>query len=78
MGYSSKPINRDDSRVSTWHSTSIFVDPSLDMIEGAKKKGTDRIELYTCASILLAIKSYRTLYRSSSFSNDLELVSMQA
>jgi pyridoxine 5-phosphate synthase len=25
--------------------TSIFVDPSLDMIEGAK--GTDRIELYT-------------------------------
>ena len=27
--------------------TSIFVDPSLDMIEGAKKTGTDRIELYT-------------------------------
>jgi pyridoxine 5-phosphate synthase len=23
------------------------VDPSLDMIEGAKKKGTDRIEVYT-------------------------------
>lgn len=27
--------------------TSIFVDPELDMIEGAKKTGTDRIELYT-------------------------------
>ncbi len=27
--------------------TSIFVDPLLDMIEGAKKTGTDRIELYT-------------------------------
>jgi pyridoxine 5-phosphate synthase len=27
--------------------TSIFVDPILDMIEGAKKTGTDRIELYT-------------------------------
>lgn len=27
--------------------TSIFVDPELAMIEGAKKTGTDRIELYT-------------------------------
>ena len=27
--------------------TSIFVDPTLNMIEGAKKTGTDRIELYT-------------------------------
>lgn len=27
--------------------TSIFVDPILEMIEGAKKTGTDRIELYT-------------------------------
>ena len=27
--------------------TSIFVDPKLAMIEGAKKTGTDRIELYT-------------------------------
>ncbi|MBK0370293.1 pyridoxine 5'-phosphate synthase [Flavobacterium agrisoli] len=27
--------------------TSIFVDPELNMIEGAKKTGTDRIELYT-------------------------------
>ena len=27
--------------------TSIFVDPVLDMIEGAKQTGTDRIELYT-------------------------------
>ena len=27
--------------------TSIFVDPVLEMIEGAKKTGTERIELYT-------------------------------
>jgi pyridoxine 5-phosphate synthase len=27
--------------------TSVFVDPVLQMIEGAKKTGTDRIELYT-------------------------------
>ncbi|RAR71797.1 pyridoxine 5'-phosphate synthase [Flavobacterium aciduliphilum] len=27
--------------------TSIFVDPILQMVEGAKKTGTDRIELYT-------------------------------
>ncbi|MBL7967484.1 MAG: pyridoxine 5'-phosphate synthase [Prolixibacteraceae bacterium] len=27
--------------------TSIFVDPNLDMIQGAKETGTDRIELYT-------------------------------
>jgi pyridoxine 5-phosphate synthase len=27
--------------------TSIFVDPMLDMVEGAKETGTDRIELYT-------------------------------
>jgi pyridoxine 5-phosphate synthase len=27
--------------------TSIFVDPKIEMIEGAKKCGTDRIELYT-------------------------------
>ena len=27
--------------------TSIFVDPEIKMIEGAKKTGTDRIELYT-------------------------------
>ncbi|WP_445452976.1 pyridoxine 5'-phosphate synthase [Flavobacterium sp. 25HG05S-40] len=27
--------------------TSIFVDPIMEMIEGAKKTGTDRIELYT-------------------------------
>ena len=27
--------------------TSIFVDPLLEMIEGAKETGTDRIELYT-------------------------------
>jgi pyridoxine 5-phosphate synthase len=27
--------------------TSIFVDPTIEMIEGAKQTGTDRIELYT-------------------------------
>ena len=27
--------------------TSIFVDPVLEMVEGAKATGTDRIELYT-------------------------------
>jgi len=27
--------------------TSIFVDPILEMVEGAKKTGTDRVELYT-------------------------------
>jgi len=27
--------------------TSVFVDPNIEMIEGAKKCGTDRIELYT-------------------------------
>lgn len=27
--------------------TSIFVDPTIEMIEGAKETGTDRIELYT-------------------------------
>lgn len=34
--------------------TSIFVDPDIDMIEGALETGTDRIELYT--------KSYATNY----------------
>ena len=34
-------FNRNDIR------TSIFVDPDLKMIEGAKETGTDRIELYT-------------------------------
>ena len=29
--------------------TSIFVDPDMDMIEGAARTGTDRIELYTAA-----------------------------
>jgi pyridoxine 5-phosphate synthase len=50
MGYSSKPslFNRDDSRVSTQRNPNVyFVDPQLDMIEGEKKTGTDRIELYT-------------------------------
>ncbi|MBC7693914.1 MAG: pyridoxine 5'-phosphate synthase [Burkholderiales bacterium] len=37
--------------------TSIFVDPDLKMIEGAKLTGTDRIELYT--------EEYARLYSSS-------------
>jgi pyridoxine 5-phosphate synthase len=37
--------------------TSIFVDPKLEMIEGAKLCGTDRIELYT--------EDYATLYSSN-------------
>jgi pyridoxine 5-phosphate synthase len=37
--------------------TSIFVDPDLKMIEGAKATGTDRIELYT--------EEYARLYLSS-------------
>lgn len=37
--------------------TSIFVDPDLKMIEGAKATGTDRIELYT--------EEYARLYPSS-------------
>jgi pyridoxine 5-phosphate synthase len=46
--------------------TSIFVDPVLAMVEGAKKTGTDRIELYTEAFAhqyslgnLTAIKPYQ-------------------
>ena len=46
--------------------TSIFVDPDLKMIEGAKATGTDRIELYTEAYAIAfktdkraAIQSYR-------------------
>ncbi len=46
--------------------TSIFVDPDLRMIEGAKQTGTDRIELYTEAYAKeyetnpeLAVKPYR-------------------
>ena len=37
--------------------TSIFVDPKIEMIEGAKKCGTDRIELYT--------EDYSTNYSSN-------------
>lgn len=37
--------------------TSIFVDPVKEMIEGAKKTGTDRIELYT--------ESYAALYTTN-------------
>ncbi|MGB2116580.1 MAG: pyridoxine 5'-phosphate synthase, partial [Flavobacteriaceae bacterium] len=37
--------------------TSIFVDPVLNQIEGAKLTGTDRIELYT--------ESYASLYKTN-------------
>jgi pyridoxine 5-phosphate synthase len=37
--------------------TSVFVDPKIEMIEGAKKCGTDRIELYT--------EDYATNYSSN-------------
>ena len=37
--------------------TSIFVDPKIEMIEGAKKCGTDRVELYT--------EDYAINYRSN-------------
>lgn len=57
--------------------TSIFVDPVLKMIEGAKKTGTDRIELYTEAFAhqyglgnLNAIEPYR---KSAVLCNDLGL-----
>ena len=57
--------------------TSIFVDPVLKMIEGAKKTGTDRIELYTEAFAhqyglgnLNAIEPYT---KSAVLSNELSL-----
>lgn len=57
--------------------TSIFVDPVLKMIEGAKKTGTDRIELYTEAFAhqyglgnLYAIEPYT---KSAVLSNELGL-----
>jgi pyridoxine 5-phosphate synthase len=57
--------------------TSIFVDPVLKMIEGAKKTGTDRIELYTEAFAhqyglgnLNAIEPYA---KSAVLCNDLDL-----
>jgi pyridoxine 5-phosphate synthase len=57
--------------------TSIFVDPVLKMIEGAKKTGTDRIELYTEAFAhqyglgnLNAIEPYT---KSAVLCNDLDL-----
>ena len=37
--------------------TSIFVDPDIEMVRGAKETGTDRIELYT--------ESYATEYRKN-------------
>ena len=57
--------------------TSIFVDPVLKMIEGAKKTGTDRIELYTEAFAhqyslgnMNAIEPYA---KSAVLCNDLDL-----
>jgi pyridoxine 5-phosphate synthase len=49
MGYSSKQAYLTEMIQEFQRNgiTSIFVDPRLDMIEGAKKTGTDRIELYT-------------------------------
>lgn len=57
--------------------TSIFVDPVLEMIEGAKKTGTDRIELYTEAfahEYSLGNKSGINSYiEAAKLSNDLGL-----
>ena len=44
--------------------TSIFVDPDKKMVEGAKKSGADRIELYTEAyanNMALALNEYRVV-----------------
>lgn len=57
--------------------TSIFVDPQLDMIEGAKATGTDRIELYTEAFAheygLGNEKSIEPYIRSAELANELGL-----
>ena len=57
--------------------TSIFVDPQLDMIEGAKATGTDRIELYTEAFAheygLGNEKSIAPYIRSAELANELGL-----
>lgn len=57
--------------------TSIFVDPVLEMIEGAKETGTDRIELYTeefahqySLGNLKAIDPY---VKAAEFANELKL-----
>lgn len=57
--------------------TSIFVDPVLEMIEGAKKTGTDRIELYTEAFAhqfgLGNFKGIEPYVKASLLANDLGL-----
>jgi pyridoxine 5-phosphate synthase len=56
--------------------TSIFVDPDLKMIEGAKITGTDRIELYTeqfAHQFSLGNKSYIPLIEAAILANQLGL-----
>lgn len=57
--------------------TSIFVDPVLEMIEGAQKTGTDRIELYTEAFAhqfgLGNLKAIEPYTNASILANDLGL-----
>ena len=57
--------------------TSIFVDPELPMIEGAKNVGTDRIELYTEAFAhqygLGNKKAIEPYVKSAELSNELGL-----
>ena len=57
--------------------TSIFVDPVLDMIEGAKATGADRIELYTEAFAheysLGNHKGIAPYIKAAELANDLEL-----
>jgi pyridoxine 5-phosphate synthase len=57
--------------------TSIFVDPKLEMIEAAKKTGTDRIELYTeefAHQFSLGNKTGIEPYvKAAVFANELEL-----
>jgi pyridoxine 5-phosphate synthase len=68
-------FNRDDSKFQrNGIRTSIFVDPRLDMIEGAKE--TDRIELYTeslCASIALGNQNIEPYIAAAVLANDLGL-----
>ncbi len=57
--------------------TSIFVDPVLSMIEGAKKTGTDRVELYTEAFAhqygLGNLKAIEPYTKSAELANELGL-----
>lgn len=57
--------------------TSIFVDPVLEMIEGAKATGTDRIELYTEAFAdgfaLGNFKAIEPYVKAAELANELEI-----